>query len=290
MEWVAVNCFDFTADRMSANTRSQVRAERRSRKFRVVWLLILVVGLVLALDAFWIEPNWIEVTHYQIHAPLGAPLKIAQLSDLHTRGLGRRERRILAILEAEKPDLIVVTGDSVSSWRTSYPKCREVLARLHAPLGVWLVRGNWENWRPVKNERAFYEAAGVRLLVNASQAVQPDVWLVGLDDPWSGTPRPEAALAGVPPGTFTIALFHSPYFFDWMAGRCNLALAGHTHGGQVRLPLVRPLWLPGGCGRFLAGWYVERGSQMYVSRGLGMSVLPMRFLCRPELAIITLGQ
>jgi len=73
-----------------------------------------------------------------------------------------------------------------------------------------------------------------------------------------------------------------------MASRVNLCLTGHTHGGQVRLPFLKPLWLPKGCGRFVEGWYEELGSCIYVNRGLGTSLLPVRFLCRPEITFITI--
>lgn len=259
---------------------------------RFVRPLFILLILAVAVDAFLIEPNWIEVTRYRARtlSPsfMGAALKIAQLSDLHTNSVGFRERRLLALLDAEQPDLIVVTGDTVT--RGDDPEAtRELLARLHAPLGVWVVRGNWENWRPYRNERAFYASAGVNFLLNEARPVREGVWLVGLDDPSSGTPDLEAALRGVPLDAFTIAVFHAPaYFDDRVALRCPLALAGHTHGGQVRLPFVRPLWLPRGSGRFLEGWYEQGSSRMYVSRGVGTSMLPVRFFCRPELAIITL--
>ncbi len=270
-------------------SETQIQTQARRKVFGRPLLIILLIGLaLLGFYSVWIEPNRIEVTRYEVQAPVTAPIKIAHLSDLHTRGLGRRERRLLAILEAEKPDLIVVTGDTLAGWGGAYPKCREVYQKLHAPLGVWFVRGNWENWKPLRHERSFYEAAGVHLLVNANVSVAPNVWLVGVDDPYSGTAKLDAALQGVPPDAFKIALFHSPAFFDRAVGRANLCLAGHTHGGQVRIPFIRPFWLPSGCGRFLEGWYEEHGSRMYVSRGVGMSVLPVRFLCRPEVAFITL--
>ncbi len=246
---------------------------------------------VTAVDAFLIEPNWIEVTRYDARtlSPrfAGAPLKIAHLSDLHTSGLGFRERRLLALLAAEQPDVIVVTGDTIAG-RGNLEATRGLLTRLHAPLGVWVVRGNWENWKPYRNERAFYASAGVNFLLNEARPVREGVWMVGLDDPSSGSPDLEAALQGVPRDAFALALFHAPAYFDRVAKRCPLALAGHTHGGQVRFPFVRPLWLPPGSGRFLEGWYEGGSSRMYVSRGVGTSILPVRFLCRPELAIITL--
>ncbi|MGH9714516.1 MAG: metallophosphoesterase [Candidatus Acidiferrales bacterium] len=244
--------------------------------------------------AFLVEPYWIEVTHYEIQGNVAAPLKIAHLTDLHTHGIGRRERRMLEILAAEKPDIIVITGDSLGrlgprgSHRSNYPECRDVYEKLHAPLGVWFVRGNWENWEIFHGERAFYQDAGVHFLLNASEKARYDVTIIGVDDPYTGTAKLDAAMANVSPGTYTIALFHSPAYFDRIAGRVNLCLAGHTHGGQVRLPFLKPLWLPKGCGRFLEGWYEERGTKMYVSRGLGTSVLPVRLFSRPEIAFITI--
>lgn len=271
-----------------ANSPAPVRTRRKVPGLTLT--IILAIGFaILFVDALWIEPNWIEVTRYQVHAPVAASLKIAHLSDVHTRGLGRRERRMLAILEAEKPDLIVVTGDTLADHGGTYEDCRKVYEKLHAPLGVWFVRGNWETWKPLRRERAFYDAVNVHLLVNANANVAPNVWLVGLDDPYTGTPRLNAALQGVPSAAFKIALFHSPAYFDRAAGQVDLCLSGHTHGGQVRLPFLNPLWLPTGCGRFVEGWYEENGSKMYVSRGLGMSILPVRFYCRPELAFVTLA-
>jgi len=256
------------------------------RKFLVV--AVAVVGLACGVDGLFVEPFRIEVTHSSVQAPLARPLKIAHLTDLHTSGLGRRERKLLSLLDAEQPDVIIITGDTVT-WGRRYDNVRPLLSRLHAPLGVWLVRGNWENNYPLQNEREFYSQLGVHLLLNEGRPVRPDVWLAGLDDPSSGTPNLDAALDSVSPGAYVIAAFHAPAFFDQIAGRVPLVLAGHTHGGQVRLPLVPVFWLPHGSGRYLAGWYAERGSRMYVSRGIGTSFLPIRFLCPPELSMITVG-
>jgi predicted MPP superfamily phosphohydrolase len=254
-----------------------------------LWVVVCVVALGVALDAFFLEPYRIEVTHHEIQGDVGTPpLKIAHLSDLHTHGIGRRERQLVATLEAEKPDVIFITGDSLAGYGGTYEDCVKLYKQLHAPLGVWFVRGNWENDHPLRRERAFYENAGVHLLLNTNAMIRPGVWVIGLDDPTSGVARSEAALTGVPPIAYKIALFHSPAFFDRIAGKVNLVLAGHTHGGQIRIPLVHPFWLPKGSGRFLEGWYAEAGAQMYVSRGLGTSTIPARFLCRPEIAFITI--
>jgi hypothetical protein len=149
-------------------------------------------------------------------------------------------------------------------------------------------RGNWENLRRVRDERAFYAAAGVRLLVNESARVRDDLGLVGLDDADSGVPNAAAAERGVPAGAARLTLLHSPAFFDVLPPSLPLALGGHTHGGQVRLPGLSPAWLPSGSGRYVAGWYARGEAHLYVSRGVGTSTLPVRLACRPEVALLTL--
>jgi uncharacterized protein len=279
----------------------QARAGGRWSRRRLLVAVVLAIGLGLAVYAFGIEPGWIEVTRHRVLAPVTRPLTIAHLSDLHTSGVGGRERALLEILEREKPDVIVLTGDSVADGDLSvlsrrrgnavlYAGLHELLSRLHAPLGVFAVLGNWEHVHRQRDQQAFFASAGVRLLVNASAQVRDDVWLVGLDDFMKGAPDADLAARGVPAEACAIALFHSPAYFDILAGRFPVALAGHTHGGQVRIPLVPSFWLPRASGRFIAGWYDgARGSRLYVSRGVGTSTLPVRFLCRPELALVTLA-
>ena len=139
------------------------------------------------------------------------------------------------------------------------------------------------------DEHQFYERAGAHFLVNRNARIREGIWLVGLDDPAKGWPSAPRALRGIPNGAFTIALIHAPSFFQKLTGQVNLILAGHTHGGQIHLPFIRPFWLPKGSGAFLAGWYEKNGTRMYVSRGIGNTIMDARFLCRPEIAIITVG-
>jgi uncharacterized protein len=254
---------------------------------RLLGKLLIVFGLLVLLDALFIEPNWIQVTRWQVKGNVSSPLKIAHLSDLHTSHVGYRERKLLKLLDAEAPDIIVITGDTLSSWGT-YRGESELLKRLHAPLGVWLVRGNWEVDHPLRHERQFYKSLGVHFLLNESAEVRKDIWLIGLDDPTFGHEDLSAALSKVPPNAYRIVLFHSPEFFSASAGQYALALTGHSHGGQVRIPFLKPLWLPQGVGPYVQGWFEKDGSRMYVSRGIGMTLLPIRFDCRPELPIITI--
>lgn len=256
----------------------------------IILLAIAVAIAALAIDAFVIEPDNVQLEQYVIHGNVKSQLRIADLSDLHTRGMGTPERKVLAILEKEKPDVILITGDTLADPFGGYDACMKVYKRLSAlnpPLGVWFVNGNWENWHPVRRERQFYREAGVNLLVNQNHELRPDVWLIGLDDPSSSRVNFGEAMRGVPPNVYTIVMFHAPFFFQFIAGQVNLALTGHTHGGQIRVPFVKPFWLPNGSGPFLDGWYEERDSRMYVNRGVGMSEIPARFLCSPEVAMIT---
>ncbi len=263
-------------------------------KWRFVFLFLIFLAIGMAIYVYQIEPFNIEVTRHQISAPLNSPIKIAHLSDLHTYGIGRLEKKMLSILAQEKPDLIVITGDLISA-DDGYEGCHEVLKTLDAPLGVWVVVGNHENWTSQKVRKTYgkfqnyYESAGVNFLFNSSKKIRDDLWIMGLDDASTGRPDINTALVGVPETAYKITLFHSPAYFDETAGKSNLVFAGHTHGGQVRVPFMKPFWLPKGCNEYDKGWFERNGSKMYVSRGLGTSIHPIRFNCRPEIAIITLG-
>ncbi len=257
----------------------------------------IVYGLVLAGVAWvWlVEPRWIATSERTVLAPVRTAVRIAHVTDLHTSGLGGVERSFLAALHDARPDVVVVTGDTVDGgdWEAARP----VLSEIRAPLGVWIVDGNWEHWSRAEAPAAFFDSVGARHLRNESARVRDDLWVVGLDDGLAGRPDLERALADVPEGPAVVVLLHTPEPFDALAPRLArhaprgsaLAFAGHTHGGQVRLPFLGPLWLPPGSGRFVAGAYAEAGVPLFVSRGIGTSILPVRFLCRPELAITVLA-
>lgn len=254
------------------------------RKF----LLIISIGISVAIYAHWIEPVWIKVTRHTIKARVKTPLRIAHLTDLHIDKYDYRERHLLALLRREKPDAILISGDSISD-SGNYAEVGKFLKDLSAPLGVWLVRGNWEHWRPDKNKFAAYSSAGVHFLNNTNHQLSDGIWIIGIDDYLAGTPNLSNALSEVPENGFKIGLFHSPGYFSSHSDFFDLVLAGHTHGGQIRIPFLPPLWLPEGSDPYIEGWYSsKKGSRMYVSRGIGNSILELRFFCRPELPIITI--
>jgi len=250
--------------------------------------LLLIIPFVIFGYSYWIEPVWIEVSRHAVKADIKDSLTIAHLSDLHIRSLGSRESKILEILEQEKPNAVVITGDSVAE-NGNYQAVGTFLKKIRVPLGVWLVNGNWEHWRPSDEDTSIYQSAGVHFLNNSAEQLVNDVWLVGVDDELAGQPDLKSVYE-IPKNAFRIGLFHSPSFFDESSEHFDLVLAGHTHGGQIRLPFLPPLWLPEGSGRFVSGLYRKGNSQMYVSRGLGNSIIDVRLLCRPELSIIKISR
>lgn len=242
-----------------------------------------IVGLC-ALDAL-AEPYLLRITHHPRRVRgLQRPLRVAHVSDLHVHSFGLRERRLLAALGREKPDLIAITGDTVDAGDLEL--ARPLIAAMRAPLGVLAVAGNWEHWRPVRGDQAtFYASAGARFLRNESLRVRDDVIVAGHDDALSGDPQ-RVMMTGA---GARIALFHAPIGIDLVDNDVDLALAGHTHGGQVRIPFLGALWRPPGSAEYDRGWYSRGRAMMHVSSGVGTSILRVRLACLPELAILDLA-
>lgn len=246
------------------------------------------LALLCGLDAL-VEPYLLEVAHHRRALPMPR-VKIAHLSDLHTQGFGLREKRLLSAVARASVDLVAITGDTVDGGDLEVARpLLEGLAALKPRLGIVAVNGNWEHWRPVHgDERAFFDSVGVRFLRNEGLAVRDDLWVVGLEDPLAGDFDVRAAFARVPSGMASIALMHAPIGHEAIDGRATVALAGHTHGGQVRVPWLGALWRPPGSGRFDRGWY-DGKTPMFVSSGSGTSIMRVRFACLPEVAILDLG-
>jgi len=267
-----------------ADINVAVNLQRTQILFRPGALLAFFSLVLIIFYSLIIEPNWIEITHYTMNAKVHSSLKLAHITDLHIHKIGSLEHLIQRSLLSEKPDIIFVTGDLVDKIE-NHAIAFEFLKSLQANLGVWAVNGNWENWIPILDAESLFENAGVKLLVNQVVQVRPDVIVFGFDD-LTGSPPKE--LPDKPKiQTFCINLFHSPSFFDQLENQCSLSLAGHTHGGQVSLPLIGPMWLPEGSGNYVSGWYQSGTRKMYVSRGIGTSLAPIRFLSRPELMYLT---
>lgn len=268
-------------------------------KTAVLSAALTVLGVAIVVDAFWIEPTWLEVKHVEIASPkITRPMRIVVLADLQAEEIGRYEREVLQRLLAEKPDLILLAGDYLQPEASKFPEmCRELNALLRqidfsAPAGVFAVEGNAdpEGWEAmfaglpitVVRSRQSFDLGQLRLTCLAKRdSFHPRLEIPDRGQGGEGDHQ-----------QFRIVLGHSPNFALGSVA-ADLLIAGHTHGGQVRIPFLGPpvtqSVLPG---RFASGLLdLPGGRRLYVSRGIGMerNAAPrMRFCCRPELTVIEL--
>ncbi len=270
-----------------------------------------------------LAPGWeyrIEVTDFSVTMP-SLPgtldgLKIAHLTDLHVGRFVKAAdvRRIAQMVASLKPDLIVMTGDLVFHHRSKdeLVDALRPFATLPARLGIYATLGNHDYWQDSSEVMEALRTANIRVLRNESAEVAPGLWLAGLDDLLAGEPDAAATLRNVPAGAATILLSHNPNVLPQVAHRPLLVLAGHSHGGQVRLPfqdfgqtdhpglyarLMTAFETVGflrrggnrdgiGCWRYMSGWYEEGRARMYVGRGLGLVRPAFRLNCPAELTLI----
>lgn len=266
-------------------------------------MFAVVAGLGLMLFAIAAAVQDPVITRYTVAMPgLQTPVRIVQLSDSHASPVDMpavRLRRVVAAMNALRPDLIVLTGDYISGYpdRWSAAQMQVALAPfdgLRAPLGVYAVLGNHDDKAATRvalvGARAALAESQVRLLVGERVTVGP-LELAGSDDMLRGSPSVETLrrlVRPVPAGRPIVALAHEPDFLQWLPPRNILLITGHTHGGQIRLPLIEP-WLLGDYLRaHMRGLYREGGNVLIVSSGLGTSILPMRIGVPPEIVVISL--
>lgn len=244
------------------------------------------------------EPFDYEVTERDVFLR-GLPeafegFRVAQVTDVHHSRLVplAEVRRVVELANAARPDLVVMTGDYTTARRNYIEPCAEALGELRAPEGVWAVLGNHDHYNDGELTARALERRGVRVLSNANTTLRRGadaLQLAGVDD-WSwGKADWGRTLRGVDTARPTLLLSHEPAVFDFPEARgLSLTLSGHTHGGQICLPLVgAPARFVEGF-RYLRGLYERDGAQLYVSRGTGMIGLPVRLGARPEVALLRL--
>lgn len=238
-------------------------------------------------------------------------LTIGQITDIHAGPLATREmiRSGVDLLMNEKPDIVALTGDFVSGatkflWTTyggfkdhHMQFCMKELSRLKAPLGVYAVLGNHDFWTgPAVAARVIkgLENIGVRVLRNESLPLKGDqaVYLAGVDDYWEKSYNLMNAMKEMPNESFKILLSHNPDVNEDIDARdlkVDLIISGHTHGGQVVLPLIGAPFLPSAFGqKYRAGLVEDQGRFTYISTGLGLFFVPIRLNCPPEVNLLTL--
>jgi uncharacterized protein len=266
--------------------------------------LLAAAGLgatALAAYAVLIEPRWLQVTRTRVHLrglPPGLEgLRIALLTDLHA-GEGTPLsviRRACRLAMAERPDLIALTGDLIADGAESFGPALDAVRCLRAPLGVFAVPGNHDHivgigtWHRELAARPWLQDLTNRSVVREVRGAR--VCVVGVDDYSCGNP----SLSSLPPPDerdLTVLLAHDPDQAERARrayDRVDLVLSGHTHGGQVRLPWMGALRNPAERDDlYEEGLRRRPWTQVYVSRGVGTVHLPVRFLCRPEVALLEL--
>jgi predicted MPP superfamily phosphohydrolase len=250
--------------------------------------------------ALWLEPRRDRVRERTLRLPEWPEhldgLRVALVSDLHTGAPHvdeARLERVVRAVDAQRPDLVALLGDfidpNVRGGSTVEPEAvADRLSRLRAPLGVFAVLGNHDWHNAGAAMAAALRAAGTTVLENEAVAAGP-LYLAGMADVRTREPDVAGTLAGVPGGAPVIVLSHDPDLFPRIPARVALTLSGHTHGGQVAVPLLRRRAIPSRFGeRFARGHIEEDGRHLYVTSGIGTSGWPVRLLAPAEVVILRL--
>lgn len=276
---------------------SNWKERRRVGAARPTPLRTLTAGLVQMARAAFAEPYRIVVERQTI-ALRRLPreldgMRIVHLSDIHHSPFTGREQveRAVEIANGLQPDIIALTGDYISHEREYAAPCAEMLGRLRARRGVYAVLGNHDNWVDAALITDLFEAEGIKVLVNEGMRFEDrgaSFWLAGVDDTMVGLEDLPLALAGSSADEMKLLLAHNPVILRRAArAGVDLVLSGHTHGGQIAWRSERSA--SGRVRRRILRGLGRRGeTQIYVTRGLGTVVLPVRYGCPPEISLLQL--
>jgi predicted MPP superfamily phosphohydrolase len=277
---------------------------RRSRA-KIILLALLCCLVFLAIWAFVIEPSRLVLRETRITEPSWPAslrgLRIAVISDLHAGSpyiTLDKIHQIVAATNAAQPDLILLPGDfviqGVKGGSFMEPEAiASALKGLRARFGVFATLGNHDWWYNGPRVKKAFETVGVTVLENDATMIDRDgaaIWVAGIGDKWEGNPDIASALAKVGDSAPVIAFTHNPDIFPSIPATVALTIAGHTHGGQVALPIIgRPI-VPSDFGqRYAAGHIIEGPKHLFVTTGVGSSILPVRFRVPPEISLLTLN-
>lgn len=251
------------------------------------------------------EPNSFRVETLRLKLPRlsrkFSGLRIAQISDIHMGGWMNPERlqRVVDLIVVEKPDLLMITGDFLIGHDIGKISEEDLnglmteLSRLADSFPTFAVLGNHDYWTDVETVRNLLKESGITDLTNAVFTLQREdarLHICGVDDVWEGDVRLEEVIAQLQDDSAAILLAHEPDFADTSAatGRFDLQLSGHTHGGQVVLPLLGSPILPYLGRKYPMGLYKVEEMFQYTNRGVGMARLPIRMNCPPEITVFVL--
>jgi predicted MPP superfamily phosphohydrolase len=277
---------------------------RWKKAIRIVAWLVPVLLFSLAIWAFFIEPNrlivhpeTVQIEKWPVEL---SGLRVALIGDVHTGAWfidDRKLQKIVELTNQQQPDLIVLLGDYMVSnnWhghRVEPEVTANALKNLKAPLGVYAILGNHDRWYNGERVRNAFEQQGIRVLENDVAEVKwrdKSFWLAGLSDYWTLPPHISETIVKVPPSATIVAITHNPDIFPQLPSSVPLLLAAHTHGGQVTFPLIGAAVVPSDFGqKYTAGHVYENGHHLFVTTGIGTSIMPVRFRVPPEIAILTI--
>lgn len=254
----------------------------------------------VAWRALWQEPRNGRVRERHITLPRWPDdltgLRVALVSDLHAGAPHvdeQRLERLVAAVNARAPDLVLLLGDFVDpdvhlGSRVAPEDLAAALGGLRAPLGVFAVLGNHDWLHGGERVAAALRAAGIATLENDARDVGP-LWVAGVGDVRMRGADIQRALAHVPAHAPVVLLSHDPDVFAQVPDRVALTVSGHTHGGQVAVPVLRRRFIPSRYGeRYARGHVVEDGRHLYVTAGVGTSGWPVRLLAPPEVVVLRL--
>lgn len=260
--------------------------------FKKIFLIGMFAAVILAVYGFWAEPNMLEISRYQLPSPALSGVRIVFVSDFHLApDDGNRLERIVGAINAQNPDIVILGGDYVNGHLklTAMPAglIAESLGRIKSKYGIYAVLGNHDIWYGKDEIVQAFSQNHITVLDNRNQVLEISghrLYLAGVADPVTEKPDLHKAFDGA--AAPVIFVTHSPDIFP-EAPQNTLTLAGHTHGGQIVLPWWgAPVSNSKFGQRYLQGKIVEDGKTLIVSKGLGTSILPVRFLCRPEIVVV----
>ncbi|BBM03595.1 metallophosphoesterase [Microbulbifer sp. GL-2] len=273
-------------------------------KRRIISAILFIIGLIIAIWAFFAEPNSFRIREQAI--TIGSwpeacnNKKVAILADLHVGSPYKGTdslRWLVDEVNASLPDLILLPGDFViqgvaGGSFVSPEEVAEILEELKAPMGVFAVLGNHDWWLDAKRVEKAFADRGITVLEDRSAMLNSGACklrLVGISDFWEGPHDIAKAMDGINTAETILAFTHNPDIFPELPKHISLTIAGHTHGGQVYLPFIgRPI-VPSHYGqRYAIGHIDEDGKNLYVSPGVGTSIFPVRFLVPPEVTLLSI--
>lgn len=255
--------------------------------------IFLLICLLLFLWGFFIEPQLIVLKKYKIKSEDLRGQRVVFVGDLHIATWQKgRLKRIVKKINKQNPDIVLSSGDFVSGYlpHKTLPieDIGEELRKINSTHGFYAVLGNHDWWQNGARIREVLSRNGIKILENSSIKLNindKEISIAGVEDLQTRIPNPQKALRKTSPTT--ILLMHNPDTFFDIKERVFLTLAGHNHGGQVKLPFYGALIVPAASGtKFADGIFEENGNTLIVTKGLGNSILNARFCCPPEIVII----